>query len=78
MKIFNIVRAIRNETPMRYNGKGAPAPIPTPPVEAPPPVEEATLETTPVEADKKKAQTLGAKSLQIPLGTIGGDKPLNI
>ena len=59
-------------------GKGAPAPIATPPISAPPPVEEATLETVATDEETKKAQTLGAKSLQIPLGTIGGDKPLNI
>ena len=59
-------------------GKGAPAPIATPPVVAPPPVDEATLETVATDEETKKAQTLGAKSLQIPLGTIGGDSPLNI
>ena len=56
----------------------APKAIPTPPVVAPPPVEEATLETVATDEETKKATTLGTKSLQIPLGTIGGDSPLNI
>ena len=51
---------------------GAPAPIVTPPPQAPAPTEAATM----VEADmteeeelgKKEAKTQGAKSLQIPLG----------
>ncbi len=59
-------------------GKGSPAPIATPPPVAPPPVEEATLETVATDEATKTASALGAKSLQIPLGTIGGDQPLNI
>jgi len=80
MKVFQIIRAVAGEIPTTYAGgsKSAPAPIPTPPPVAPPPEEQATLETVDTTVEERKAQTLGAKSLQIPLGTIGGDKPLNI
>lgn len=61
-----------------YFTTDAPTPIPTPPPVAPPPETAPTLETTPTDVKKKKAQTQGAKSLQIPLGSIGGNKPLNI
>lgn len=55
--------------------KSAPTvqPISTPPPSAPAPVEEATMEEfTDVELDKQKrlATTKGAKSLQIPLGSM--------
>lgn len=59
-------------------GKDAPAPIPTPPPVAPEPETQETLETVSDTDQTKKAKATGAKSLQIPLGTIGGDKPLNI
>lgn len=53
----------------------APAPIVTPPAEAPAPVEEATLEEFSDEETqkaKKKAVTQGTKTLQIPLGGASG------
>jgi len=60
----------------KSGGGGAPAPIVTPAPVAPAPVEEATLEEFSDEAvakQKREAATMGAKSLQIPLGDIGVD-----
>ena len=79
MKIFKLVQLFAGEIPNGYHKpEGAPAPIPTPPPVAPPPEEEAFLEVPTTLEETKRAQTLGAKTLQIPLGTIGGSKPLNI
>jgi len=80
MKIFKLLQKINKEIPNAYygGGKGAPAPIPTPPPVAPPPEETAMLEVPETVAETKRAQALGAKTLQIPLGTIGGTQPLNI
>lgn len=80
MKIFKLMAVVAKEIPDAHygGGKSAPSPIPTPPPVAPPPTEEATLEVADTIAETKKAQTKGAKSLQIPLGTIGGNTPLNI
>jgi len=80
MKIFKLMKAVANEIPNTYHGggKGSPAPIPTPPPVAPPPEETAMLEVPETVAETKRAQALGAKTLQIPLGTIGGTQPLNI
>lgn len=57
---------------------GAPAPIATPPPVAPEPEKQETLTVADDTVATKKAKALGAKSLQIPLGTIGGNAPLNI
>lgn len=80
MKIFTLMAQIEGLLPnaLHGGGKGAPAPIPIAPPEAPPPEDTAMLETKDTPTETKKAQTKGAKSLQIPLGTIGGNKPLNI
>jgi len=80
MKIFKLMAVLAGEIPGLYagGGKGAPKPIATPPPLAPEPETQETLAPTPIEEETKKARIAGAKSLQIPLGTIGGDKPLNI
>ena len=80
MKIFKIMMAVAGEVPEVFakGGKGAPAPIATPPPLAPEPETQETLETVTDTEEKKLAKTTGAKSLQIPLGTIGGNQPLNI
>lgn len=64
-------------------GKGAPAPTYTPPPAAPAVAEAATMKTADdlesQDAMKKKQQTQGAKSLQIPLGgdtTTGTSTPI--
>ena len=71
-----LVAVAMGEVPSIYakGGKGsAPAPIATPPPIAPPPPNVATMEQATDENEKtnRKAQALGAKSLAIPLGTIG-------
>ena len=52
-------------------------PIQTPPPQAPEPETMETLQTAPEDAEKKLAKTQGAKSLQIPLGAVGGADILN-
>lgn len=75
MLVTRLIQVWAGEIPGLYakGGKGVPAPIATPPPVAPPPEEEATLETAKGdnEMEKKVAQSLGAKSLAIPLGSIG-------
>ena len=52
-------------------------PIETPPPLAPEPETMETLQTTPEDKLKREARTQGAKSLQIPLGTVGGNDVIN-
>jgi len=72
---INLNRAIAD--PLVCYGGGGKAPsvqtVETPPPPAPP-SEEATMEEftdETLDKSKRKAKTQGAKSLQIPLGTIG-------
>lgn len=52
-------------------------PIQTPPPQAPEPETLETLQTTETDTQTKLARTQGAKSLQIPLGAVGGADIIN-
>lgn len=79
MTIFKLMAIAVNEIPdvLRGGGKGTVAPIATPPPLAPEPETMETLQDTPEAEYKKQAKTQGAKSLQIPLGTVGSSDVLN-
>ena len=79
MTIFKLMQVINKEVPdvLRGGGKGTVKPIATPPPLAPEPEKMETLQTAPEDVAKREARTQGAKSLQIPLGTIGGTDVLN-
>lgn len=79
MTIFKLMASINKEIPNAYygGGKGTVEPIKTPPPLAPEPEKMETLKTAPEDVAKREARTQGAKSLQIPLGSVGGADILN-
>ena len=72
MICFKFLRVLEGleDTVLNGGGKGAVQPIKTPPPLAPEPETAPMMEVAPEEEYKKEAKTQGAKTLQIPLGTI--------